>query len=854
MRLRCRHAAFALLLLLSPLDAASAQRDTTVVAGPQYARGWMYRALFGTEYRRLWTTPLTVPLLDLRGYAGGLTPLSSGGGFQTKSLWLRGADGLMYGFRSVDKVLDVPEEIDSTFLADIARDQTSSQHPGAPAVAAALLDAAGVLHTEQQLVVIPDDPVVLDTFRLRFAGTLGFLERRALVEAGRPGFAGALEIVSSRTLLPRLFASPANRVDARAFLTARLTDVFLGDWDRHRGQWTWARMRDGPDVVWQPIPEDRDHAFVRFDGLLPGVGRHTAAPQLVEFGPGYASITGQTWNGRDIDRWFLNGLDRTVWDSVALWLQARLTDSVIDAAVSRLPPEWHALDGARLAAALKRRREGLPREAARFYAMLAREADVHATRAAEAVTIERLPEGRLAVRIAPKEPSGAPAYLARTFDPRETNEVRVYLCGGADRVVVRGEGPADVTLRVVGGGTSDLCDSSGAVVELLDSSRAGGVRLYSSGAHQVLAGRIEVDRRPWNPPREPRPGVPPPRDWGHRWQPTVWIGFGPDVGVFAGWGEVYTRYAFRELPYAARWRLRAGYATGATTGRVSVDGVVHRQNSAIRGELSLLASGIEVLRWYGIGNETARNASDRYHRVTQQRLAARAALVLPAGPRGRLAVGPLVAFNDTEDQTGRIIADSLPYGAGDFGHTGVFAEYALDTRDVPSAPLAGVTLTLGGTVFPGVWDVVRRFGEAHAEATAHLTARAAPLRPSLAMRAGGKRVFGFYPFHEAAFIGDAGTVRLGRQNRYGGDAAAYANAELRVRLGRAFVLLPGEIGLLALGDIGRVWVEGESSDTWHGATGGGVWLSLVRPSNVLSLAVAASKERTALYLGAGFAY
>mgnify|MGYP000010386791 CR=1 FL=1 len=54
--------------------------------------------------------------------------------------------------------------------------------------------------------------------------------------------------------------------------------------------------------------------------------------------------------------------------------------------------------------------------------------------------------------------------------------------------------------------------------------------------------------------------------------------------------------------------------------------------------------------------------------------------------------------------------------------------------------------------------------------------------------------------------------------------------------------------------IGRVWVEGENSDLWHGAVGGGIWITFARPGNTLSLAVASSAERTALYLRAGFAY
>jgi hypothetical protein len=833
----------ALALALAAPAPARAQRDTTVVAGPQYARGWLYRQLFGTEYRRLWTVPLWVPLLDLRGYAGGLTPLSSGGGYQTKSLWLRGADGLRYGFRSVDKLLDVPEDLEGTFLENIAQDQTRAQHPGAPAVAAALQAAAGVLHTEQELVVIPDDPA-LDTFRLRFAGVLGFFERRAEVEPGLPGFAGAIEIISSRRLIPRVFDGPANRVDGRAFLAARLMDIYLGDWDRHRGQWTWARFGEGQPVVWEPIPEDRDHAFVRFDGLMLGVGRRTAAPQLVQFGERYANVVGQTWNGRDIDRWFLNGLDRAAWDSVAAALQARLTDSVIDAAVRRLPDAWRELDGERLARALAARRDRLDEAATRFYRVLSRELDLHATRAAELVTIERLDGGRLAVRFAAQEPARTEPYLARTLDPRETREVRLYLYGGADRVIVRGDGDAAITVRIIGGGAT----------ELMDSSRAGGVRLYATGGDRVLGpGRVKVDARAYNPPRGPREDVPPPRDWGRRTWPATWVSFGPDIGVFAGTGGIYTRYGFRKLPYAWSWRWRGGWATAANTGRVAADATIYRANSRLHGELSGLVSGIEVLRWHGLGNETLRDRPDAYYRVTQHRYAFGAGLVAPVGQRAEVAVGPAVLFNDTDERPGRIIADSMPYGAGDFGQVGLRGELRLDTRDLPGEPTRGATLSLGGAGYPAVWDVRTAFGEVHGQATAYLTARI-PLRTTLALRAGAKRVLGTYPFSEAAFIGDAATARLGRQNRYGGDLAAWGNAELRVRLGRVFVLVPSDLGVFALGDAGRVWVEGESSDRWHSAVGGGLWLSLVRPGNVLSLTVAKSPERTALYLAAGFAY
>jgi len=150
---------------------------------------------------------------------------------------------------------------------------------------------------------------------------------------------------------------------------------------------------------------------------------------------------------------------------------------------------------------------------------------------------------------------------------------------------------------------------------------------------------------------------------------------------------------------------------------------------------------------------------------------------------------------------------------------------------------------------------VETFGEAHATASTYLSVggQEAP-GATLALRVGGKKVWGTFPFHEAAFIGDAATVRLGRQNRFGGDAAAWGNAELRLRLAKIFFPLPGHFGLLGLADAGRVFLEGESSDDWHTAFGGGIWLSLLRPSNTMNAVVAHSDDGVRVYVRAGFAY
>jgi hypothetical protein len=47
----------------------------TVVAGKEFDRGGNRRFWVGNGYRKAWTTPVELPVLNLKTEAGGLTPL-----------------------------------------------------------------------------------------------------------------------------------------------------------------------------------------------------------------------------------------------------------------------------------------------------------------------------------------------------------------------------------------------------------------------------------------------------------------------------------------------------------------------------------------------------------------------------------------------------------------------------------------------------------------------------------------------------------------------------------------------------------------------------------------------------------
>jgi hypothetical protein len=826
-------------------QATASARDTSQAPGAHYQASGLHRFLLGREYRSVWTTPIRVPILDLDRFGGGLTIVSKGGGQQTKSLLLRAEDGREFFFRSVDKdpSAALPPELRGTVASSVVRDQTSSAFPTAPLVVNRLLDAAGIPHGDSRLVVLPNDSR-LGEFRAEFGGLMGFLEDRVGGKDGPPAhWAGASEIIGSDTLIARADRSPDDQVDARSFLKARLFDVLIGDWDRHVDQWVWARFDNNRPRRWQPIPRDRDQAFAKYDGFLLSVARQST-PQLTNFKPKYPYLPGATWNGRDLDRRFLVELEWPVWKQTAAELQARLTDSVIEFAVAALPPEHRAIQGETLADAIRRRRDNLQEAARDYYQLLAEQTTVRATAEAEHARAIRKPDGALELTLSRREPGSKP-YFHRRFGS-ETKEVRLFLGPGDDRATLSGTGSGGPLLRVLGEEGQD---------ELVDSSRGNRVRFYDEpGAPERVQGSSEkVDRRPFTlPPREE--GELPPRDWGKRWTATSWISYGPDLGFLLAAGRTLTTYGFRKLPYANRHRFRGGFATGPKTFRFDYRGDYRRENSDVYPELAAGASGIEAISFRGFGNETEAPGDNDFYRVTQDVYAIQPSLVVGVADSTSIQFGPFLKYSYTDDRPDRFLATLGDlYGTRNFGEIGGMLAFHHDSRDYAGAPTKGLFLEGVGRLFPAVWDVDSTFGFLQGEARTYLSI-AVPLAPTFAFRAGGKKLWGHYPFFESAFIGGGSTVRLGTVNRYAGDASAYGSAELRLSLARLNLILPSRLSVFGLADVGRVFLEGESSDTWHSAFGGGVAVSYLERAYTFSLAVASGEERTGVYVQAGFGF
>ena len=158
----------------------------------------------------------------------------------------------------------------------------------------------------------------------------------------------------------------------------------------------------------------------------------------------------------------------------------------------------------------------------------------------------------------------------------------------------------------------------------------------------------------------------------------------------------------------------------------------------------------------------------------------------------------------------------------------------------------------GAEYYPAVAGLEDAFGLAHAEVAGYLSPRGG--NPTLAARAGGKKLLGEYPYYEAAFLGGAKNVRGLREDRFAGDATLYGSVEIRLFLARLTFILPIDMGVFGFADVGRAYLDGESSNKWRTGSGGGIWLAPLSRSATVRVSVASSEGRRAVYAGMGFAF
>ncbi len=865
----------------------------TVVPGAGYEAGSLHTKIFGKRWRSLWTTPIEVPVLNLATFAGGLHPFETGGGGETMTLSFKGADGKEYRFRSLDKnpARALPPKLKSSVVADLLQDQTCSSNPVANLVVAPLMEATDIYHITPKLVVLPYDKAHLGEYYDEFAGLAGTIEERPIEsESPGKGFMGADKISGTYALYNNLEKDNDNTLDSAAYLRARLMDLFIGDWDRHSDQWKWAGYKKDGKTRWLPIPRDRDQAFYHADGLYARIIAK-AAPRMSAFGPNYPAIKNLSSLGHPLDRRLLSGISWPEWDAVTRDLEHRLTDKLIHEAVMQMPPAMYQKAGAELESDLRSRRDQLQKVSREFYLLCARDVDVFTSNKAEYARVERQADGGVDVAIFKRDAKsgaekGKPFYH-RLFTPLETEEVRLYLQGGDDRAVVQGPvSKGGVKVRVIGGeGEDSFEDTSQPALSASSSTLANMTFFYDDGDKSEFKGGqyTVVDRQKVVAPvddQEKYDAVP--RDAGRDMSIPFTVDYSPHYGFYAGTGVALVDYGFRALPYRYTMALTGGVAT-----RNNYRYDLHYKGdfrTLLRNTSLTLEAGttqLDLLNYYGLGNETYfrnRGLTEDDFEVLNQVTTLAASLRYPMDTPYSWSAGVKAKWINLTPSAGSFIERNRATVPGinhDFAGSFVVG-FHYDSRDCgdvialsavkPKGPHGGGTAALGGIMadvegsyYPPFFGNEKEFEKIRGEFRTYI-----PLVSSrysrVAFRVGGEKIWGSYPFYEAAYLGGSNSLRGYDKQRFAGDASLYGGSELRLHLGEFKLFVPVMYGPLAFVESGRVFLSGENSSAWHSSVGGGLWFSFIESRYAASIAFAQGLDDGRLmndygiYIKAGFGF
>jgi len=644
-------------------------------------------------------------------------------------------------------------------------------------------------------------------------------------------------------------------------------DIFLGDWDRHSDQWRWARFKEDGKKIWKPIPRDRDQAFCLYDGILPMiVGK--SITQIEGYGEDYPKIYDLTWNGRYVDRKFLPPLEKNVWDSLTAFIQNNVTDSVIVSAVKTMPPEWFKLEGKRLIELIKLRRDKLKEASDEYYNLIAETVDVYGSDKSEYVEVNRLDDERVNVILSKLdkktgEKKGEP-FFHRTFFNDETDEIRIYLLGGKDKAVVNGTVDNSILVRIIAGTGKD---------ELIDNSKVNGyflsfIPIPDAENKTLFYHKGKSDKIIFGPSTSVyKDGYKEPSDIVKRYEPEVenrgydWR-FGPildydsDNGLIFGGGPILYKHGFRTEPYIYRMELNGAYATNLKSYMLIFNGDFYSLINGVRVLLYMGKTQLSINDFYGFGNETVFDKEldrNRYYDVSQDLFIVKPTFEFKTSNLFSFSLGTSYRYSDVTSDANTFMNRYRFYGYGNFSFLGFHSTLKYDSRDNYIYPFKGLYAELYGDYYPKLLNNDYQFGKAGIDLRTYLTTDAIS-RMTLALRTAGEKVWGTFPFYEAAFIGGSNSLRGFNNCRFGGDASLIGQAELRMKIGTLNFIIPGELGFSLFGETGRVFLKGEDSKRWHYSYGGGVWMSYLARMFNAGCDIGHSKDGFTFYLTTGFSF
>ena len=802
-------------------DIKPITQDSVVVkVHEQYDKvSGVHRFFFGEGYRKEWGMPVKLSVFRISEMKGGLTPERKGGGFQTTSVRLVDPTGKEWVLRSVEKdpVKILPIELQQTFARELFVDAMSAQHPFSALVVPPLAEAAGIPHATPVIGVVSPDKALGKFLPLIENKVCLFEEREPTGKSDN-----TLEAIRN------MYDDNDYSFDAKAFLKARCLDVLIGDWDRHDDNWRFTKEKDDKKRVYYPVPRDRDQAMYLNTGVIPWIAsRDWVGPNLQTFNGKIRDIRYSFISSQFLDRFPYQRISYEDWMKVVNQFCAEETDEVLEAGLKRLPVEVYKLRHDRLLTTLKERRSNLPATMSWYYYFFNRIIDMHVSNKNELLTINDAPNNGLNVVINKINKDGdvKGVLYEGNFDPKITREIRFYMGGGNDKIVLNNS-QSPIKLRFI-----DSLDHKEYHIEKSTNR----VQIYDRDKQNLtLTG--ETSKANLHISKDSANTSFLPVNLINVWMPLATAQINKDDGFLLGLGFKYTgKSGFRTHPYSQIQELMVTHSFSTDAFNIKYRGEwIHAINNADIVIDANIKAPNNTINFFGLGNETPFDKTGDYVRYYRTRF--NTYLLDPAfrwaDQKGfSFSIGPSFQYYafDADDNKGRFIEntslihsyDSLTI-AKDKVHLGATATLINDKRNNKLLPTAGSYINVKLQSMAGLNSYSRGYTQLTGEAAFYV--HFADTVITLADRVGGGATFGDAAFYQSLFLGGQGNLLGYRQYRFAGKEMAYNNFEARIKLfSLASYILPGELGVTGFFDTGRVWIPNESSNVWHTGQGGGVY-------------------------------
>ncbi|MCO6175356.1 metallophosphoesterase [Flavobacterium sp. NRK F10] len=840
------------------------------VSASIYPKEWtekskFYSFLWGHHFREYYGLAVEAPVASLDTLYGGLETDIAGGGHQSMSLRLKDTTtGKEYVMRALQKSAtrflqtvafkdqNVEQEFKNTITERFIFDFYTTAHPFTPFIIGDLADAVGVFHTNPRLFYIPKQKA-LKQYNETYGNTLYLVEERPTEEhRDEKSFGKPDDIISTTDVLEKIRKDEKYQVDESSFIRARLFDMLIGDWDRHADQWRWSVYKTEDQVLFKPIPRDRDQAFVKVDGnLLSLILKIPAARHISDFKSRFPDEKWFNFAGHNLDIAFIRKADAEDWKKEAQFIADHLTDKVIDSTFEQLPKEINH-DGTtqEIIAKLKLRRDKLAAYAEKYYHFLHKRIILTGTDKKDEFIIERLPNEQTKVTINRIKKTGIEKEFSRTYSASETCEIWIYGLDDDDIFKVSGTEKHPIKIRLIGGQNNDTYDIENGKKVVLYDYRSKNNTLLNSG-NATVHFKDDYDLNEYHYKKTSKysafMGLPS-------------IGYNPDDGIKLGVGLSYTYQGFKTDPFTSKHSFKGNYYFATEGFELFYNSIFTQLLGNWNVEINARYTTPNFsINYFGYGNET-KNFDDifgmNYNRVKIQTFKIAPSFKRIERTGNEISFTPFVENIEVEGITDRFINVSTEINPRVFEYqqfAGAGFKYAFENYDSKANPGLGITFAFSTEWKTNLSDIKRNFTylESHLGFSHKLTA---DKKVVLATLLKIKKIFNnTYEFYQGATLGGDYDLRGFRNQRFLGDAAYFQSSDLRWNIGHIKSIVPMQYGILAGYDYGRVWLDGEDSDKWHQSLGGGVWLSgLDAVTARLTFFNSEDGNRIAFGLGFGF--